>query len=97
MFWFWTKSSWKLWLWNSWQLAWKIGLSSMKLNKIFKIEAQRYVNSKRSNYWKDYKFTANELKYGGTPIYDWFHDKRQMFREESAKFLINKHWSTYWF
>jgi len=97
MFWFGSKSSWKLWLWNTTQLAGKIGLSTMKLNKIFTIEVQRYVNSKRNNYWKDYKFTANELKYGGTPTFDGFHDKRQMFREESANFLRKKYWSTYWF
>jgi len=84
-----------MWLWNEAQFARKIGLSSMKFKKILNIEVERYVNSKRKNFWKDYKFKADELKYGGIPLFDWFHDKRQKFREESAKFLVSKYGKTY--
>jgi hypothetical protein len=86
------RSSWKLWLWTESQFATKLWLSPIKLKKVFGYESQRFIKNKKNNRGQNYKPTLDESKYGWTPVFDWFHDKRQKFRDESWTYLANRYW-----
>lgn len=86
--------SWKLWTYWLQQLARKLGLTSKRLNTILEIEAKSYVAWRKRN---KRPVTSDMLKYGNTPIFDWFHDKRNKFRDDSAKYLADKYWKEYKF
>jgi len=95
---FWNKpSSWKLWIWWKEQLRQKLWLTTLKFNRVLKAEIERNYFAKIKNKWKTYKFSQYEKDFWSIPNFDWAHDKRQMFREESAKHLARYHGKSYWF
>ncbi len=91
---FFGRSSWKLWTYSKAQLAKKLWISMINLNKIFKLEAENYTYHRKKN---KLEVTKDMKLYWWTPIFNGAFDQRNKFRPESWEYLVKKYWAEYWF